>query len=132
MWLLGFNLSDAGEFQKNLDISSAPMLVDRGEITRLSLSNLLLYMGRSDDQLMNQKTLSDLGLHLEFEQGFDVDFQKILGMIVVHLPKAPRGRLYREGERSTHRELRGSPVFLRYNVLPQELRTISAFQGIER
>jgi hypothetical protein len=126
MWLLGFNLRDAGEYQANFDSRSVPEEVSIGEVVQLSLSNNLLYMGRPDDQLANQVALAKLGLRLDyFEPGYISAVREILGMILVRFPDAPRGRLYQEGERSTRRELRGSPVFLRYPMLPKELRKVA-------
>jgi hypothetical protein len=130
MWLLGFNLRDAGEYMGNFDTDSVPEEVSIGEITQLSLSNNLLFMGRPDDDLATQVVLANLGLHLDyFERGFISGLRSISGMIIVRVPEAPRGRLYQEGERSVRRELRGNPVFLRYKMLPPSLRKVSLIQN---
>jgi hypothetical protein len=90
MWLLGFNLRDAGEYQANFDTSSPPEEVSLGEISQLSLSNNLMYMGRPDDQLANQVALAKLGLRLDyFEPGIYLRCSRDFGYDSCPVPRCP-------------------------------------------
>lgn len=121
-FLFGFNLSDAGDFQKNLDHEHGERLTANAVIL-LSRHTQLISLVRGEEAQALNIIKKRMKLRLfDFEVGFPAEEMDIKGMIVASFDHKPLDRGIIEGERYSHRELTQSPVtFVLYKPLEEDL-----------
>jgi hypothetical protein len=118
MWLFGYNLRDAGEFQNRLQDSGSKIL-GPGDVTRLLAANQLHSIWQMEDyeaeveyrRILREDFCIEMSKLPRYEPNLP-DLQKIEGMVIPVFAKLPQNRRVREGERFTPKEVRGARAIL--------------------